>query len=664
MSNIIRIKRSTGTTGPIGLKNAELAYTEGGGTSALGVLYIGIGNNGSDNGATNTVKIGGPGAYLTTDTNQAPTGVKTFSIGTSGTLKINGGSSGNVLSTNGSGVLSWTQVPSNSFSTVRGNIGSVTASDSETLDIVGTSPIAIAVDAIDYDVNTGLGKKVRITASAASTSAAGVVELTDSIASTSTTTAATPNSVKTAYDLAAAALPKGGGTMTGTLTLAADPANPMEAATRKYVDSVATGLDIKASVRVATTAPFTTHTYNTGAGASQRGQMVGTLPSSIDGVTLNTGDRILVKNQSSAAQNGIWTVTASNIWDRATDFDSDAEVTPGAFTFVEEGTENGDTGWVLTTNGVITVGGASGTALSFSQFSGAGQIDAGDGLTKTGNTINVVGTAGRIVANADSIDLATVAQTDTDGTAGINFVQSITKDAYGRISGRVVANVRTASTEQTGIVSLTDSISSTSTTTAATPNSVKTAYDLANGALPKSGGTMTGKISLATSNTTAPVNIPSYTSGPSLGAVAGDLWNITGALKFQTATAEKTIAFTDSNISGTAANVSGIVAVANGGTGVNTFAAGRLLKGDGSNAIATATAGTDFVQPGTGTVGKVFFAASVSSGASFNIPSGVAPTTPADGDIWNAGGVLNFRVGATTKTALLNDSMLDGGSFS
>jgi hypothetical protein len=136
-------------------------------------------------------------------------------------------------------------------------------------------------------------------------------------------------------------------------------------------------------------------------------------------VSLAANDRILLKDQSTGAQNGIWVVstlgTGSNgVWDRATDFDQDAEVTPGAFTFVTEGTVNADSGWVLATDGTIVIGGASGTALTFAQFSGAGQITAGSGLTKSGNTLNVGQNANNtIVVNADDI---TVNRTGTSGS--------------------------------------------------------------------------------------------------------------------------------------------------------------------------------------------------------------------------------------------------------
>jgi len=155
------------------------------------------------------------------------------------------------------------------------------------------------------------------------------------------------------------------------------PTDAAHVATKGYVDSARSGLDVKQSVRVATTA-----TVNLSTDVDNG--------SVIDGVTLATGNRILIKDQGvggiAHADNGIYTVNASGAPTRATDFDEDAEVTPGAFTFVEEGTANGDSGYVVATNGSITVGS---TAIVFTQFSGTGQITAGDGLSKDGSTLNV-----------------------------------------------------------------------------------------------------------------------------------------------------------------------------------------------------------------------------------------------------------------------------------
>ena len=174
---------------------------------------------------------------------------------------------------------------------------------------------------------------------------------------------------------------------------------------KTYVDSVANGLDVKKSVRVATTANLSA-TYNNGNGtltASSNGAI------SIDGVSLNADDRVLVKDQSTGAQNGFYKVTtvgsggAAFVLTRTPDADAASELTAGAFTFVEEGTANADNGYVLSTNGTITLGT---TAITFEQFSGAGQIAAGAGLTKTGNTIDAVGTADKITVSANAITIA------------------------------------------------------------------------------------------------------------------------------------------------------------------------------------------------------------------------------------------------------------------
>lgn len=193
------------------------------------------------------------------------------------------------------------------------------------------------------------------------------------------------------------------------ITNLAAPVGDNDAATKAYVDSQSLGLDVKESVRVASTGNVTV-TYAATGGASGRGAITAA-PNSIDGVSLAAGNRVLLKDQSTGAQNGIWVVTtvgtgSNGVWDRATDWDSDAEVTSGAFMFVEEGTANADSGWTLTTNGNIIVGGASGTAIAFAQFSGAGQITAGNGLTKTGNTLAVGGTANRITVGSTTVDIA------------------------------------------------------------------------------------------------------------------------------------------------------------------------------------------------------------------------------------------------------------------
>lgn len=172
------------------------------------------------------------------------------------------------------------------------------------------------------------------------------------------------------------------------ITTLADPTDPQDAANKRYVDSAAQGIDWKASVKAATTTEL----------VSLFGLMT------VDNVELAENDRILVKNQTSAPEtNGIYLVKDSNNWVRASDADTNAEVTASFAVFVEQGDTNADSGWVLTTDGPITVGT---TPLTFVQFTGLGQIVAGAGLTKTGNQVDAVGTTDRITVNSDSIDIA------------------------------------------------------------------------------------------------------------------------------------------------------------------------------------------------------------------------------------------------------------------
>ena len=207
-----------------------------------------------------------------------------------------------------------------------------------------------------------------------------------------------------------------------------DPTNPQDAATKNYVDSTAQGLDTKASVVAGTTANLSA-TYDNGSsgvGATLTGSSNGAL--SLDGDSLDAGDRVLVKDQTAELQNGIYTVTtvgnagAAFVLTRATDFDTAAEIVSG-YTFVEGGDTQAGNGYVCVTEEGLTLGT---TAIVFEQFSGAGQIDAGDGLTKSGNTLNVGGTASRITVNADSVDIAA----DYVGQTSITTLGTIATGAW------------------------------------------------------------------------------------------------------------------------------------------------------------------------------------------------------------------------------------------
>lgn len=373
MANTVRIKRrlAGGASGaPSSLENAELAFNE-----QDSVLYYGVGTGGSGGSATSILAIGGPGAMVSLSGTQTVTGNKTFT----GSVDLTGSTataSTQLTSDNSTKLATTAYVKGQNYITGNQSISvSGDASGSGTTSI--TLTLAAAGTAGTYTKVT-TDSKGRVT-SGTTLSATDIPTLTAAKISDFDTQVRTSRLDQMAAPTASVSL------NSQKITNLATPTADTDAATKAYVDAARSGLDVKGSVRAATTANITLSGAQT-----------------IDGVSVIAGDRVLVKDQSTGSTNGIY-VAAASTWSRATDADVDAEVHAGMFTFVEEGTANADSGWVLTTNNPIVVGS---TALAFAQFSGAGQITAGAGLTKTGNTIDAVGTANRITVNANSIDIA------------------------------------------------------------------------------------------------------------------------------------------------------------------------------------------------------------------------------------------------------------------
>ena len=194
-------------------------------------------------------------------------------------------------------------------------------------------------------------------------------------------------------------------TTSGTIVNA--PVSNTDIVNKAYVDGVAQNLDVKDSVRLATTPGDGDLDLTTG----------GLL--TIDSVVTVAGDRVMVKNQTDASENGLYTV-AVGAWLRTEDADTDAKVTAGLFTFIEEGTTNTDTGWVVVSNQPIVL---DTTDVNFSQFSGAGTINGGAGLVKTGNTIDIVVPANSgLILNANDIAVEFASEAETKARTITNKV--------------------------------------------------------------------------------------------------------------------------------------------------------------------------------------------------------------------------------------------------
>ena len=283
MANTIRIKRSTGSSAPTTLENAELAFSEGN-----EVLYIGKGTGGAGGSATTINAIGGKGKFFDTDT---------------------------VRTTNH--VLAGAASGSSAAPTFRALVAADIPSIAHT-----------KISDFDTGVRTNTLNQMAVPTGSVSFNSQNITNL-------------------------------------------ADPVNTQDAATKGFVEATSQGLDVKDSCVAATTANITIST------ALNNGD-------TLDGVTLSTNDRVLVKDQSTASQNGIYVVGSSPA--RASDLATGANAA-GFFTFVEKGTVNADNGFVCTSDSGSAVVGTNN--LTIAQFSGAGQITAADGLQKSGNTLSV-----------------------------------------------------------------------------------------------------------------------------------------------------------------------------------------------------------------------------------------------------------------------------------
>lgn len=413
-SNILAIKRrlSGAPGGPVGLSAAELAYNQVDST-----LYYGFSS--LDTNTVTSVAIAGSGAFVSLDGSQVITGAKTFN----GDVTFNNPVSfqnsdfnfGNFASYNSLSSVGTTTLSATNFVGV-GTI--VNASTVTTL--VSTVPSA---DKTDKAASTAF---VHGLVDVISTSlSGGLVDVTSNqtIEGNKSFTGLTTLS---STDLGSSKIINLG-----------DPQNPNDAVNKKYVDAVASSLNIHPVVKAATTSSLTPITYSNDGGGlyatlvwSSGLTITTSALSAIDDVDLYVGDRILVKDQSTSAYNGVYAVSAFNVvspgditFQRAADYNQSTpgEVSAGDFLFVTNGSINANRGYVQANTGAIVIGSSP---ITFSQFSGAGQITAGTGIQKNGDTLSLtnVGTAGSYLSVNTDAQGRVVAGNNPDSLIGLSAV--------------------------------------------------------------------------------------------------------------------------------------------------------------------------------------------------------------------------------------------------
>ena len=349
----------------------------------------------------------------------------TLAGNTTYTLPVAYGSAGQFLKqSDGAGTLEWDTV--NQFINLAGDTGTDTYNTAETLTFAGGAGLVQTVTNNTVTVTATTLTNANLSGSAA-ISNANIANPQVTFGSTTVALGATSTDIAGVTSLVVDNITIDGNDIsttntngdltispngTGTITV---PSNYEERAgftdnsltNKKYVDTVAQGLDIKDAVRVGTTANLTA-TYSNGSSgvgatltnSSTQAALV------IDGITMVVNDRVMVKDQTTTLQNGLYKVTnigsGSTNWvlTRTPDGDESTEVNGGSFFFVQEGSTNGDNGYVTTNDGNPTIGT---DAITFEQFSGAGQVTAGSGLSKSGNIIDVNTDGSSIEVSSDAL---------------------------------------------------------------------------------------------------------------------------------------------------------------------------------------------------------------------------------------------------------------------
>jgi hypothetical protein len=343
--------------------NANIVEVSGTGVNVTGTLNV--------SGNANVGNIGTTGLIATGVSNLGPVG----------NVIITGGSNGQVLSTNGSGNLSWVSISSSSISNGNSNVSIPTADGNINLSASGNANVVVV---------SGIGANVVGNVYANGNGIFGAVKSNSVTALSANLQLLSEQTGNSFIELK----PFGNGTVDVAnfrITSVATPNAASDAATKQYVDDVAQGLHVHAPAQAATPDTLAnitggTITYNNGASGVGANLVTTGAFNLIDTVNVQTvGTRILVKNEANSAHNGIYTWANASTIVRALDFDTPTEMLGGDFTFVQQGNIYNDTGWVMTDP--VTVVGTD--PITWVQFSGAGTYQAGAGLTLTGTVFSV-----------------------------------------------------------------------------------------------------------------------------------------------------------------------------------------------------------------------------------------------------------------------------------
>ena len=334
------------------------------------------------------------------------------------TLPNNDGDANQALMTDGSGVLTWGGTLA--AGAVTGTTGAFTGAVSGTTGTFTSTVVGVAgtfSGAVSGTTGTFTGD-ISSTGSTAGNVQLGVTADNEIDTSSGSLTIDSAGGTVTIDDNLTISASKTIDMGANKVTNIADPTGAQDAASKAYVDAVKTGLDVKDSCDIATTADTSSWVYANGtAGVGATLTAAGNGVVALDGVNLTLNMRVLVKDQDPSTENGIYYVSTAGavgailVLTRALDANQPAELTGGSFTFVEQGTTQAENGYVFTHNGDPTFG-VGNTALTVAQFSGAGQIIAGTSLTKSGNTMNVATDGTTMFTLSDALSVKST------GTAG------------------------------------------------------------------------------------------------------------------------------------------------------------------------------------------------------------------------------------------------------